>query len=50
MTNEVNPHEAPHPVQPDDLALYALGALDASELARLRHGLGAFRRSSAACA
>jgi anti-sigma-K factor RskA len=36
MTNEAQSHEVEsHPVPPEDLALYALGALDASELARI---------------
>jgi len=39
MTNESQPHEVhPHEVQPEDLTLYALGSLDAPELARVaRH-------------
>jgi anti-sigma-K factor RskA len=40
MTNEAQPHELEsHPVQPEDLALYALGALDASDLARIAQHL-----------
>lgn len=36
MTNEAQPHEMEsHQIPPEDLALYALGALDASELARI---------------
>jgi anti-sigma-K factor RskA len=40
MTNEPQSPEAEaHPVQPEDLALYALGALDASDLARIAQHL-----------